>query len=471
VSKAATPEEEFDHLLEYLRQNRGFDFSGYKRPSLMRRVTKRMQAVESENFSAYVDYLEVHPEEFTPLFNTILINVTSFFRDGETWKFLADSVVPRIMSNKQLDEPVRIWSAGCASGEEAFSIAMVMAEALGKKEFCHRVKIYATDVDTEALIAARQGLYSEKETLEVPEVLREKYFERIGDRYCFNPVLRRSVIFGRHDLIQDAPISHLDLLICRNTLMYFNSESQSRILARFNYAINPGGFLFLGKAEMLLLHSSLYTAVDLKHRIFCRTSRISIRDRNSGAFQTVDTHNNVGQPVVRLPEAAFDAGATAQVIVDTNGNLVMANQRARELYNIDRQDMGRPFQDIELSYRPAELRSLIEQAYLERQLVVAANLEWSRNGESRSLDVYIQPLQDADKMLGVSITLHDATQARKLEDEVRRARQEAETTSEELQTTNEELQSTNEELQTTNEELQSTNEELETTNEELQSSN
>jgi two-component system CheB/CheR fusion protein len=222
---------------------------------------------------------------------------------------------------------------------------------------------------------------------------------------------------------------------------------------------------------MLLLHSSLYTAVALKHRIFCRTSRISIRDRNSGAFQTVDTHNNVGQPVVRLPEAAFDAGATAQVIVDTNGNLVMANQRARELYNIDRQDMGRPFQDIELSYRPAELRSLIEQAYLERQLVVAANLEWSRNGESRSLDVYIQPLQDADKMLGVCITLHDATQARKLEDEVRRARQEAETTSEELQTTNEELQSTNEELQTTNEELQSTNEELETTNEELQSSN
>lgn len=278
------------------------------------------------------------------------------------------------------------------------------------------------------------------------------------------------MIFGRHVLIQDAPISRLDLLICRNTLMYFNSETQSRILARFNYAINPGGFLFLGRAEMLLLHSALYAAVDLKHRIFCRTSRVTIRDRNSGGFQTADTQNNVGQPM-RLRDAAFDAGSMPQVIVDTKGDLVMANQRARELYNIDRQDTGRPFQDFELSYRPAELRSLIEQAYLERQLVVVPNLEWLKNGESRSLDVYIQPLQDDDKLLGVCITLNDATQLRKLEDDVRRARQEAKTSNEELQTTNEELQSTNEELQTTNEELQSSNEELETMNEEMQSTN
>lgn len=158
MSNAATRDGEFDQLLEYLRQNRGFDFSGYKRPSLTRRVTKRMQAVNIESFSGYVDYLEVHPEEFTPLFNTILINVTNFFRDEETWKFIAESVVPRITSNKQPDEPIRIWSAGCASGEEAFSIAMLMAEDLGKEVFCRRVKVYATDVDVEALNAARQGL-------------------------------------------------------------------------------------------------------------------------------------------------------------------------------------------------------------------------------------------------------------------------------------------------------------------------
>ena len=469
MSKPETPDGEFDQLLEYLRKNRGFDFTGYKRPSLMRRVTKRMEAANIESFPGYVDYLEVHPEEFTPLFNTILINVTSFFRDEETWKFLAESIVPRITSNNQPNEPIRIWSAGCASGEEAFSMAMIMAGALGKEEFCRRVKIYATDADAEALIAARQGLYSEKEVIAVPEALREKYFERVGDRYCFNPVLRRSVIFGRHDLIQDAPISRLDLLICRNTLMYFNSETQSRILARFNYAINPGGFLFLGKAEMLLLHSSLYEAVDLKHRIFCRTSRV-LRERNSAAFHNQDTHNNGGQPV-RLRDAVFDGGPAAQVIVDTAGNLVMANQQARELYNLDRQDMGRPFQDFELSYRPAELRSPIDQAYSDRKIIALDNLDWTKNGEAHSLDITIHPLQDEDKMLGVCITFNDVTQLHKLEDDVRRARQEAETSNEELQTTNEELQSTNEELQTTNEELQSTNEELETTNEELQSSN
>ncbi|HEX9787241.1 MAG TPA: protein-glutamate O-methyltransferase CheR, partial [Candidatus Binatia bacterium] len=221
MSEPATPNGEFEQLLEYLRQNRGFDFSGYKRPSLMRRVTKRMQSVNIESFPEYLDYLEVHPEEFTALFNTILINVTSFFRDDETWKFLAETVLPQIISVKKDDVPLRIWSAGCASGEEAYSVAMLMAEALRKEGLHAKVKIYATDADEEALITARQAVYGEKDVQAVPPELREKYFERVNGRYVLNAELRRSVIFGRHDLVQDAPMSHLDLLVCRNTLMYF----------------------------------------------------------------------------------------------------------------------------------------------------------------------------------------------------------------------------------------------------------
>ena len=216
MSEAQTPDREFEQLLEYLRQNRGFDFSGYKRPSLMRRVLKRMQSVSVESFSQYLDYLEVHPEEFTALFNTILINVTSFFRDEEIWKFIETAVLPQIVSGRK-GAPIRIWSAGCASGEEAYSLAMMMAGALGKEALHTKVKIYATDADEEALVTARQAVYSEKDVQPVPPELREKFFDRVNGRYLFNSDLRRAVIFGRHDLVQDAPISHLDLLVCRNT--------------------------------------------------------------------------------------------------------------------------------------------------------------------------------------------------------------------------------------------------------------
>ena len=234
----------------------------------MRRIAKRMQLVSVANFSEYVDYLEVHPEEFSLLFNTILINVTSFFRDEAAWQCFGETVLPRITAARSPDQTIRIWSAGCASGEEAYTIAMLIAETLGKSEFRHRVKVYATDVDEAALTTARQGIYSTKELQAVPPPLREKYFDSVGERYVFSAELRRSVIFGRHDLVQDAPMSRLDLLICRNTLMYFNAETQSRILNRFSYALNPNGFLFLGKAEMLLIHSSLFSPVELKYRIF-----------------------------------------------------------------------------------------------------------------------------------------------------------------------------------------------------------
>jgi two-component system CheB/CheR fusion protein len=269
-------EPEFEALLDYIKYTRGFDFTGYKRPSLMRRICKRMQMVGVEGFSAYQDYLEVHPEEFAPLFNTILINVTGFFRDPAAWDYLAARIVPHILEEKKSDGPIRVWSAGCASGEEAYSLAMQFAEALGVEVFIERVKIYATDVDEESLVQARQATYPERALEGVPEELRRKYFEPVANGFMFRASLRRAIIFGRHDLVQDAPISRLDLLVSRNTLMYFNAETQAQILARFHFALNPTGVLFLGKAEMLLTHANLFVPVELKCRIFTKVPPGSI---------------------------------------------------------------------------------------------------------------------------------------------------------------------------------------------------
>jgi two-component system CheB/CheR fusion protein len=262
------PDPQFEALLLYLKESRGFDFTGYKRSSLMRRVGRRMSQINVPDYAEYLDYLQVHPEEFTALFNTILINVTGFFRDPDTWEFLRTDVLPSILASKEPDAPIRVWSAGCASGEEAYSLAMMIAETIGPEEFRRRAKIYATDVDEEGLAQARHATYGEREIRGLPPDLLEKYFESMANRYTFRKDLRRSVIFGRNDLVQDAPISRIDLLVCRNALMYFNAETQARILSRFHFALSEGGVLFLGKAEMLLSHTSLFTPIDLKRRLF-----------------------------------------------------------------------------------------------------------------------------------------------------------------------------------------------------------
>ncbi|MEH1900441.1 MAG: CheR family methyltransferase [Nostoc sp.] len=478
---SAERDPEFENLLIYLRQNRGFDFTGYKRSTVMRRVSKRMQSLTIENFEEYLDYLEVHPEEFNYLFNIILINVTAFFRDSSAWEYIAEQILPNLIRNKKTSEQIRIWSAGCASGEEAYTLAMLMAEILGAEEFRQRVKIYATDVDEDALNHARLALYSAKDIQTVPDELRQKYFEIVGNRYVFRQDLRRSVIFGRHDLLQDAPISRLDLLVSRNTLMYFNSETQGRILARFHFALNDNSYLFLGKAEMLLMHSNLFIPLELKNRIFTKVSSVNMRDRLLIMANSVDEESSSRlSRQIRLREMGFDTAPIAQIVIDLNGILVMMNEQARTLFALSPKDLARPFQDLELSYRPIELRSLIERAYTERRPVNLTNVErYLSNTEMQYLDVRITPLEETStNFLGVSIAFHDVTRYIKLQEALQRSQQELETTNEELQstneeleTTNEELQSTNEELETTNEELQSTNEELETMNEELQSTN
>ncbi len=472
---------EFEALLNYIKRNRGFDLLGYKRAGLMRRVQKRMQIVGIDTYSDYMDYLEVHPDEFVHLFNTLLINVTSFFRDRSSWDYIMTEIIPRIAARKEPNELIRVWSAGCSSGEEAYTLAIALAEVLGVKEFQERIKIYATDVDDEALNHARQGTYEARLVGGLSSDLLAKYFEPADQRYIFRKDLRRSVIFGRHNLVQDAPISRIDLLVCRNTLMYFNAEAQAQILHRFHFALNEGGFLFLGKAEMLLTHINTFTPVDLKRRVFAAVAKVKTRDRlllisQSGSEEAVsDLASHV-----RLLEAAFDSSPVAQIVVDGNGTLTLANEQVRILFGLTPSDIGHPFQDLELSYRPVELRSYVEQVYANRRVVKLRDIEWTTTTSNiHYLEVQIMPLLDIDSsLLGVSITFKDLSRYKQLQQELEHSNQELEmayeelqSTNEELETTNEELQSTIEELETTNEELQSTNEELETMNEELQSTN
>ena len=474
------PPEGMESLLEYVKSTRQFDFTGYKRSTLGRRIGKRMQEVGCEKYADYQDYLEVHPDEFTVFFNTILINVTSFFRDPDAWEFVASEVIPRIVSGKQPGEPIRVWSAGCASGAEAYTVAMLLAEAVGHQPFRDRVKIYGTDVDEEELFKARQATYTDKDVAEIPKELLERYFDPINGGYGFSKDLRRSVIFGRHDLVQDAPISRLDLLVCRNTLMYFNADTQAGILDRFRFALNGRGYLFLGKAETLLTHATAWRAIDLKLRVF-ESVEDGTRTRGSLTRDVPLESASATLPAsITLRDAALLASNIPLVVVDVNGAVALVSSAARATFGIAANQLGLPLQDLEFSYRPTELRSLIDEAYQERRTVERRNVEYVHGSEAaRMFDVRVTPLFDAAATtLGAEITFEDVTRYRRLQDELEFSTRELETayeelqsTNEELETTNEELQSTIEELETTNEELQSTNEELETMNEELHSTN
>ncbi|GAA3937856.1 CheR family methyltransferase [Actinoplanes auranticolor] len=468
---------DFEALLVHLKESRGFDFTGYKRSSLMRRVDRRMAQVGISGYQDYADHLQVHPDEFTDLFNTILINVTGFFRDPEAWEYLRAEMLEPLVTARAPEAPIRIWSAGCASGEEAYTLAIVLAETIGIDALRERVKIYATDVDEEQLAEARQATYGEQALQAVPPELRPKYFERAGDRFTFRKDLRRSVIFGRNDLVQDAPISRIDLLACRNTLMYFNAETQTKILSRFHFALADGGILMLGKAEMLLSHGSIFTPVDLKRRIFRRVPRALHQNAVFGEQLPATANHVLGLDQLRIE--AFAASPVAQLGLTADGLVALANNRLDRLFGVSSRDIGRPFRDLDLSYRPVELRRYTEQAQVERRTLRVSDVEYVRNGEMIHLEVQISPLTAADgSLLGVNIVFNDVTAARRLQDDLEQAHQQLEaayeelqSTNEELETTNEELQSTVEELETTNEELQSTNEELETMNEELQSTN
>jgi two-component system CheB/CheR fusion protein len=466
---------DLDALLQYLHERRNFDFRGYKRASLTRRILKRMQTVGIDDYQRYTEVLEANPGEFAELFNTILINVTGLARDKDAWDTLAETIIPTIISSKPPEEPARIWSAGCASGEEAYTLAVLFAEALGEERFRRSVKIYATDADSDALVDARHGRYRERDLIAAfGEERTSRFFERDGDMGVFRGDLRRALIFGRHDLVQDPPISRIDLVTCRNTLMYFTAEVQAKILASFHFALNPGGYLFLGKAEALVTRKQMFDVVDLRQHLFRKDGNptdITLLGPLSPS-RPKSTRKSGGH----LPEAVFEQNGVAQVVLDAGATIALANRAARRMLSIGSAELGRHFRDAEFSLRPADLRTSVERVLRERRPVNLYDVPWQTGSEEpTTLDISVVPLESQG---GVLITFLDVGRYQHLREELERSQRELETayeelqsTVEELETTNEELQSTNEEVETTNEELHSTNEELETMNEELQSTN
>ena len=464
---------QLEALLEYIHERRNFDFRGYKRASLARRIHKRMQAVGADNYQFYTELLEANPGEFSDLFNTILINVTALMRDREAWDVLCETAIPAIIQAKGPDDPIRVWSAGCASGEEAYSLAVVLADAVGEERFRRSVKIYATDADGEALIAARHGRYKENDLLAAfGEEGAKRYFEMEDGHGVFRTELRRSLIFGRHDLVKDPPISRIDLVACRNTLMYFTAPVQLNVLATLHFALNTGGYLFLGKSEALVTRSDLFETVNLRHRIFRKDGSLP----DPLILPTLVPPRRTARPDgARLAERVLEHSPVPHLVVDADTAVILANRAARKLLAIGSADIGRSLRDVTLSMHPVDLRTPVERVVRRRQQVVVYDVVCDVGSDNPvTVDVLISPVEPS----GALIAFLDVTRYQHLRDQLEQSQRELEFAYEELQsavevleTTNEELQSTNEELQSTNEELHSTNEELETLNEELQSTN
>lgn len=355
-----------------------------------------------------------------------------------------------------------------------------MAEAIGIDRLADRVKIYATDLDEEALATARQAIYPARELESIPPGLAEKYFVPVSNHFTLHRDLRKAVIFGRHDIVKDAPISKINLIACRNLLIYLSTETQAAVLPRLHYALVDRGHLFLGKAETQLARSKLFEPVDLKSRIFRKLAQEWKRSSAGGLMMANENGMGKLSPQTRLVEDLIDLSTTAYLVINAEGQIVFVNATARRLFDITEAEMGVPFQDLAISYRPTELRSRIEEVVRSGRSMRLDNVEFQRStGDFSRIAIDIMPLYSAQsRHYATALAFHDTTRQFQLQIELEKAQESLETTIEELQssneeleTTNEELQSTNEELETTNEELQSANEELETINEELHSSN
>jgi two-component system, chemotaxis family, CheB/CheR fusion protein len=389
--------------------------------------------------------------------------------------------LPEMLAATPVDEPIRAWSAGCATGQEACTIAMILCETLGEEAFKRRVKIYATDVDEEALNVARAATYTPDQVASVPDELRERYFERSDQRFTFRADVRRAVIFGRNNLVYDAPISRLDLLVCRNTLMYLTAETQSHILRHFHFALRDSGMLMLGRSEMMISHRELFAADDLTHRVFRkRTGPRSLQTRVADLATGDQIEYPASDEERQLREAAFAVSPHPQLVVSRAMMLSFANVAASALFGIGQEQVGQPLASLAVGGVPVALAGAVERAIAGRMSVDLGRVEYAPDmGERRWLDCTVLPLSSSrNAPLGALVVFADAGRTLELEHELETNRrdleaayEELQSTIDELETTNEELQSANEELQTTNEELQSTNEELETMNEELHSTN
>ena len=487
---------ELEAILEKIRQVRNFDFRNYKRATLQRRIERRMAATGCRTRGDYLALLDSDPSEVSALISSMLIKLTTFFRDKEVWTAL-EPVLKELVSRRQPDEELRIWSAGCATGEEAYSIAIAAAEALGPGYPGPELKVFGTDVDEAAIAFARRGVYSAKQLENCSKERMARWFTPSAGGYVVRKEIRRTVVFGVNNLVSDAPVSRIDLILCRNVFIYLEAELQKRVLARFHFALRRHGVLVLGRSELIPFAARLFEPVDFSRRIYRKNGHQDVplapRERMEGLLeQEAVLHakeDSAARKSSRMLRDTIDSHPCPLIATDASGSITLWNQAAAQLWGrSEAETVGKKLTSLGLPGLGQEL--LVEQSArvrAGRTEQETADGVMDRSGlEPLVLRTQLVPLKGSwGEARGLLYVMHDITALRGLEVNFQRANEDLQavnlrlkasieklsSSNEELETTNEELQSANEELQTTNEELQSTNEELETTNEELRSAN
>ncbi len=493
-----------NQIMMLLRSATGNDFSLYKKSTIGRRIDRRMLQHHIENLEIYARYLKEHPAEVHVLFKELLINVTSFFRDAEAFTALKQEILPMLFEGKQQDYVFRVWVAGCASGEEAYSIAILLREFMEETQREFKTQIYSTDLDEEVIAMARAGIYPPNIAQDVqPERLR-RYFDKHDAGYRVKKEIRDMVVFAIQNVIKDPPFTKLDLLSCRNLMIYLEAELQNRLIPTFNFALKPGGVLLLSPSEGIGNHTELFEPLNRKWKFYRATHTLaSNRDilysRLAWTAATNPKEPNEMTKITRetnfaelTKRALLQSYAPASVVTDRKGNILFVHGDTGKYL---RPAPGQATLNVIEMARDGlqhELRSALNTASHDAQ-IISREVTVKNNGEFQSVSFSLQALQDPNtKEDLLLLSFHDiakpapgkpkneknaATEpaelrrVEELERELVYAKENLQSTIEEEQASNEELKSANEELQSTNEELQSTNEELETSKEELRSVN
>jgi two-component system CheB/CheR fusion protein len=487
-------------IADILRNKTGNNFHGYRQNTFLRRVQRRMQVVQIDEISAYVDFLHNDKDEVQNLFNDLLIGVTEFFRDKREFDTLETQIIPKIFEDKRAGQQVRIWVLGCATGEEAYSIGILLREHMSKLDSVPQVQIFGTDIDGRALAAARVGRYRASIESDLSPERLARWFVRDGDTYCVVKELREMCIFSQQNVIKDAPFSKLDLVSCRNLLIYLNSELQNRIIPLFHFALLPGRFLFLGNSENVTRHPKLFAPVDRRARIF---KKLETGTRLPPEFPISTAAGRAAVEASPTRTSGHDVGlesraqriaeryAPAYVITDENFQILHFSGRTGRYIEptagtatLDL--LGLVHRDLRLGLRSALSRALETNEAASAEQVQLLGL----NGHRILVDITVEPIPDntgehrhfvvlfKDGPIRVVDGRNDAAHGlvrtehvERLEGELRTTRERLQATIEELESASEELKSSNVEYQSLNEELESANEELQTSREELQSVN
>ncbi len=479
----AISDQELEDVLERIRAARNVDFRNYKRATLRRRIERRLADRRCSSTAEYVALLDREPQEFDALISSMFIKATRFFRDEEVWQHLRERVLPDLIQARRSKQVLRIWCAGCATGEEVFTVAILVAEALGPALASWDVRIFGTDVDEGAVAFARRATYSAQQVEGVPKDLLKRWFYTAPEGYAVQKELRRLVVFGVNVLGSDAPISRLDLVFCRNVFIYLDKELQKRVIMRFHYALRRDGVLVLGRSELIPHATKFFQLLDLSRRIYRKDDKKDVGPSTQAFLQM--NAREMSPPEI----PADDSSATTQVyreILDSlsvpiigtgiDGDVTFWSAGAARIWaRSAREVLGKKLSTLGLGGLNGDLlidkTNAVRDGRKEREssdglITIPGRLE------QMVISVEVSSLRNVAKQVtGLLYVVHDVTGLRTLEREMRHVNAELKTTNERLQVTNEELQAANEELETTNEELQSANEELQTTNEELQSAN